>query len=348
MKICIYSDPHWSTYSSILRQRGIWYSKRLESLVNSINWVENLAFQQNCSSIFCLGDFFDRNNLNAEEITALNDIKWSNMQHTFIVGNHEITKDDLSMNSMNVLAQIGRVVNTPLYIEFNDFNIVIIPYVDEDNREPLDKIMNDLSINRNKKTIIMSHNDIAGIRYGAYVSESGFAIDEIERNCSLYLNGHLHNGSWITNKILNVGNLSGQNFTEDGFKYKHCAYILDTDTLEITPFENPYAIYFYKVDINRIEDLYNLDNLKNACVSITVKESLIDNVKQKIKSLDNIIAHRTIIVPDNDIIEKTDTSDLLGKVNHLDKFNEFILSEIGNFDIVKYELEKICTWKGKE
>ena len=348
MKICIYSDPHWSTYSSILRQRDVRYSKRLKTLIHSISWVEELAILNNCSSIFCLGDFFDRNNLNAEEITALNEIKWSNIQHIFIVGNHEITKDDLSMNSMNVLAQIGQVVKAPLHIEFNDFNIVIIPYVDEDNREPLDKIMSGLSINRNKKTIIMSHNDIAGIRYGAYVSESGFSIEEIERNCDLYLNGHLHNGGWVTSKILNIGNLSGQNFTEDGFRYKHCAFILDTDTLELTTYENPYAINFYKVEINNGFDLHILDELKNACVSITIKESLIDTVKQKVKSLDNIIAHRVVVVPDNEIVETSDTSDLLGKVNHLDKFNDFILSEIGNFEIVKYELEKICTWKGKE
>lgn len=271
------------------------------------------------------------------------------MQHTFIVGNHEITKDDLSMNSMNVLAQVGQVVKTPLYIEFNDFNIVIIPYVDEDNREPLNKIINGLSINKNKKTIIMSHNDIAGIRYGAYVSESGFSISEIESNCNLYLNGHLHNGSWVTNKILNVGNLSGQNFTEDGFKYKHCAYILDTDTLELECIENPYAINFYKVEINNINDLPILDTLKNACVSLTIKERLIDSVKEKIKNCSNIITHRTIVVPNDDItMEATNSDELLGKVNHLDKFNEFILSNLGNFDIVNYELEKIYNWKGKE
>jgi len=348
LKICIYSDPHWSTYSSILRQRDIRYSKRLKTLIKSINWVEELAILNNCSSIFCLGDFFDRNNLNAEEITALNEIKWSKVQHTFIVGNHEITKDDLSMNSMNVLAKIGQVVKTPLYIEFNDFNIVIIPYVDEDNREPLDKIMNNLSVNRNKKTIIMSHNDIAGIRYGAYVSESGFSIEEIERNCDLYLNGHLHNGEWVTNKILNVGNLSGQNFTEDGFRYRHCAFILNTDTLELTAYENPYAINFYKVEINNINDLFILDELKNACVSLTVKESLIDSVREKIKILDNIVAHRLIVVPNEELTNEIDSGELIGKVNHLDKFNEFILNEIGNFDIVKYELDKICTWTSKE
>lgn len=348
MKLCIYSDPHWSTYSSILRQRGKSYSKRLETLIASINWVENLALQNNCSGIFCLGDFFDRNNLNAEEITALNEINWSNLQHTFIVGNHEITKDDLSMNSMNVLAQIGQVIKEPKYLEFDKFNIVIIPYIDEDNRKPLDIILKELSINIVNRTIILSHNDIKGIRYGAYVSESGFAIDEIERNCELYLNGHLHNGQWISRKILNVGNLSGQNFTEDGFVHSHCAFILDTDTLELQAFENPYAIYFYKVDIFKENDLSKLDKLKNACVSITVKESLINKVKEKVKSLSNIITHRTVVVPNDELVVETNSEELLGKVNHLDKFNEFILTELGNFDIVKYELEKVCNWKGKE
>lgn len=353
MKICIYSDPHWSTYSSILRQRGRVFSKRLETLIDSVNWVERLAEQQSCSWIYCLGDFFDRNILTAEEITALNEIKWADKPHTFIVGNHEITKDDLLMNSMNVLSKYGKVVNKPTYNSLENGNLYLIPYVDEDNRKPLRDTMleanpkyNYQSVN--EKNIILSHNDIKGIRYGAYVSEMGWGIDEIENNCNLYLNGHLHNGQWVSHKILNVGNLSGQNFTEDGFKHSHCAFILDTDTLELQAFENPYAIYFYKVDIFKENDLSKLYELKNACVSITVKESLINEVKEEVKSLSNIITHRTVIVPNDELVVETNSEELLGKVNHLDKLNDFILIQLGNFDIVKYELEKICNWKGKE
>ena len=277
------------------------------------------------------------------------------MPHYFIVGNHEITKDDLSMNSMNALSKYGMVINEPSMLKIYTIcgiNLYIIPYIDEDNRKSLRETMLEANPdyqNINGKNVIFSHNDIAGIRYGAYVSESGFSISEIENNCDLYLNGHLHNTQWITNKILNVGNLSGQNFTEDAFKYKHYAYVLDTETLEITPFENPYAINFYKVEINEVEDLSILDTLKNACVSLTIKERLIDNVKDKLKSCSNIITHRTIVVPNNDgVMETTNSDELLGKVNHLDKFNEFILSNLGNFEIVNYELEKIYNWKGKE
>lgn len=353
MKICIYSDPHWSTYSSILRQRGIVFSKRLETLIDSVNWVERLAEQQMCDWVFCLGDFFDRNNLTAEEITALNELKWADMPHTFIVGNHEITKDDLSMNSMNVLSKYGEVVNKPTYNNLCGINLYLIPYIDEDNRKSLKDTMLEANPNYDyqsvsEKNVIFSHNDIKGIRYGAYVSEMGWSINEIENNCNLYLNGHLHNGQWISNKILNVGSLSGQNFTEDGFAHKHCAFILDTDTLELQAFENPYAIYFYKVDILKENDLSKLDNLKNACVSITIKESLISKVKEKVKSLSNIITHRTVVIPDDELVVETNSEELLGKVNHLDKFNDFILTQLGNFDIVKYELEKVCNWKGKE
>lgn len=37
MKICIFSDVHWSTASSLVRSRGTKYSKRLEQLLVGIN-----------------------------------------------------------------------------------------------------------------------------------------------------------------------------------------------------------------------------------------------------------------------------------------------------------------------
>ena len=59
MRLLYYADPHWSVNSSIIRSRGLKYSKRLENLINSINWVENTARDQGCESIICLGDFLN-------------------------------------------------------------------------------------------------------------------------------------------------------------------------------------------------------------------------------------------------------------------------------------------------
>lgn len=354
MKLVIYSDPHWSTYSSILRQRGKKYSKRLEILIDSINFVEQLAIARRCDEVICLGDFFDRNNLNAEEITALNEIKWCNLKHKFLVGNHEITTDDLSMNSLNVLRAFGEVIDKPKLEVTYGWYIVYLPYIDEDLRKPLTKTLSDLlqttltgyfTTQECKKTLIFSHNDIKGIRYGAYVSETGYSIEEIEDNCALYLNGHLHNGGFVNEKetILNVGNLSGQNFTEDAFNHKHNIYIFDTDTGELETLENPCAINFYKFEINELKDINILDTLSDCCaVSIKVNENLVQQVKDKIKTMKNIVAHREIVFADENKEKMSISIDELAKVNHLEKFKEFCIETIGDLDIVRQELSEVC------
>ena len=70
-KILICGDIHFSTYSSILRKRGEFYSERLENLLWSINWVEKTAEDNKCNRIIYLGDFFDKASLDSEELTAL-------------------------------------------------------------------------------------------------------------------------------------------------------------------------------------------------------------------------------------------------------------------------------------
>ncbi len=71
MKVCFYTDVHWSQNSSIVRSRGEKYSTRLENLIKSVNWAERLAFDCGCSAVICGGDFFDSTELNCEEISAL-------------------------------------------------------------------------------------------------------------------------------------------------------------------------------------------------------------------------------------------------------------------------------------
>ena len=99
MKYLVCGDVHWCQYSSILRARGRKYSVRLENLINSVNWVEDLAAKKGCIGVIYLGDFFDRPDLNAEELTALQEVKWANIKHIFIVGNHESNVLNLSFSS---------------------------------------------------------------------------------------------------------------------------------------------------------------------------------------------------------------------------------------------------------
>ena len=60
-----------------------------------------LATEQKCDYVINLGDFFDKPDLSSETITACNEIKWSDIMHYSIVGNHDASTSNLIFNSVN-------------------------------------------------------------------------------------------------------------------------------------------------------------------------------------------------------------------------------------------------------
>lgn len=339
MKILLYTDVHFSQKSSIVNGMGNKYHKRLENCIESINWAENLALSLNCDEIITLGDFFDKPELNAEEITAVKDIKWANLPHTFIVGNHESNINNLMWSSTMCLKLDNfSIVDTPIIRDIEDIQLCLLPYIVEEDRKTVEEYFNKTS----KKRLILSHNDIKGVQYGAFISKEGFSIDDINNSCDLFLNGHLHNGTWVNEKILNVGNLTGQNFTEDAFKYSHCAYVLDTSTLELTKYENPIAMNFYSLEIKQEKDFSKLSKLKsNAVLSIKCDDKLVDKLKEILNGYDVLERRVTLVHEDTSSTSSLDASQLQVD-NHLHQLELFVLDKLGNSDIVLEELKHIC------
>lgn len=355
MKILIYGDNHFCQYSSILRSRGNKYSTRLENQIESINWVEQLAIDEKCDLIVNLGDFFDRPDLNAEEITALKEINWSDIKHYFLVGNHELGMNDLSYNSAQVLSNIpnSKIIDRPYCETKINCEIVYLPYILENNRKEiseyikqarLDEINNngDWSDNTCRKLLILSHNDISGIRYGQYLSQIGFNVNDISNNCDLFINGHIHNQTQINEKILNLGNLTGQNFSEDAEKYSHCAAILNTDNLKIDLIINPKALNFYKLELYTKEDFNRLDKLdSNAVLSIKTYQSLVDDLKVKLNDKKDVLTYRVITVPDPSKLNESKEVTKIVTMDHIEQFKKYILENIENTDLLKEELDLI-------
>ena len=299
MRIGIIGDVHWCEYSSIWRSRGKKYSSRLENCIDSINWAEHLT--RYCDLVVYLGDFFDKSSLNAEEITALSDIALNGVPHRFLVGNHEMGINSLIFSSAHIFTgeEATSVIEKPCIAETwlgppNEVEICYLPYTLEENRKPLAEIFPP----KRGKRIIFSHNDIAGIQMGQFLSRTGYSIEEIEENCDMFFNGHIHNGDIVTPKIINVGNLTGQNFSENGFVYTHNAFILDTDTMKYDVHRNPYAISFYKVE--------NLEDLGYACqgvVTVKCKKEQSQSVKAALAEY-KPIASRIIIDYSNSTVDK--------------------------------------------
>lgn len=336
MKIGIVGDIHWSKYSSIVRMRGNEYSYRLENCINSINWAEKLL--SNCDMNVYLGDFFDSSELNAEELTALKEIKWNNVVHYFLVGNHDMGINNLSYSSSHIFQGIKNhhVIDKPMSLTFEQGIVLyFIPYILEEEKRHFGEYIN----NNTDKHIVFSHNDIAGIQMGKFMSKNGFSIADIHENCDLFINGHLHNGTKIDDVIINAGNLTGQNFSEDANVYDHCIYILDTESMNIAVYENPYAMNFYKIDT--LTDDFDFNNIKsNAIISIRVSEKEKEHYENKLDNNPNVVASRFIIsanvtTQDNN----APVEDLT--INHLTEFSKYVLNTLGTSDVVKSELSEV-------
>lgn len=341
----MYTDPHWCAYSSIVRSRGKKYTTRLENELNTINWIEQLAIDKKCDAVFCLGDFFDQSIIESETLTAIKDIRWNNLSHVFIVGNHEIGRADLSFSSAHVLALCPNVtiIDKPInYIVDENVQICFLPYMSNASELNLNSLFGENQYTR----YVFSHNDIEGIQMGKFKSTSGIKLDDINCNCEIFFNGHLHNKTTI-GKLRNIGNITGQNFSEDASVYNHCCLILDTNSGYVEEIENPFALNFYKLDLtNKSEEsIYQIINkIKcNSIVSVTCNAFTSEYISNIIDSCSNILISRIII---NRIEESTEadcacTDALDFSVDHLNAFKEFIINQLGSDQIIISELNEV-------
>lgn len=363
MKIYIYSDVHISSYSSILRSRSETYSTRLSYIIKSIEWVERKIKELSTSQddiVVNLGDVFDKAVVNAEELTSISYIPWgeesegfNNLDHYIIVGNHDSNTQDLYFNTANVLNLHplfkDKIFYKPTTLHRGDVDIHFLPYVTESKRKSLEEYFDfDLT----KKNIILSHNDISGVQMGGFLSKDGFKVEDILNSSTLYLNGHLHNSAFISpDRLLNVGNLCGMNFSEDASKYKHGLWEVDCDTLELKFYENPYALNFYKVLIN--DEVTSLDDyeLGNNCVlMIKCERKQKENLEKELSStkyLEKIVCYK-ITYYDEELSDTIEEKQHLRieKIDQYQTFKDFIRNSVGNTEPVNEEIEEIWKHRG--
>lgn len=344
MKILLFTDNHFCEKSSILQGYGTKYSLRLENQIKTQDWIEHTALAEGCEMEICLGDFFDKPDLNQFEITAAKDIQWNSLPHYFIVGNHESGLSSLECSSVKYLESADRkVISEVTQMKIGNCDLSFIPYVTEADRKPLAETLKQLD--GCSKRVILSHNDIKGIQMGPVVSKTGYDLTDIDANCDLFVNGHLHNGQRVSAKAMNLGNATGKDFGEDADRYPHRIVVLDTDSLTMKMIENPVALNFYKIDLDeRSCDILRLSKLKDSAVlSIKTPESLLEQVKEKLEAnKSKILASRTIVSR-----EMTDGSselciDDLRSGDHLSKLVEFCRERLGQSEVLEQELSEIC------
>lgn len=321
MKIGLYTDSHITMSSSIVLGKTGTFNGRLENMIESFDWANEEFKRNQCDTIVNLGDTVDKSSLEAEEISAL---KLCHIDdHIILLGNHERVSENGKLNSINMY---DHVIIEPQFL--ND-QIFLLPY----SKKPLD--LSSYKLDKDK-TIILSHNDIKGIMYGDYLTTIGYEIPDILNNCRLFINGHIHQGKWIYSKrILDLGLLSGLNFSTTDSDWNPGIAILDTDNFSVKFIENPKAFIFHKATIydqtSLLKFLDKLPRERNNIVQIKVPYDLADSCRKLLESKPYVI-HSRILTFSNDknsIIDSDDNVLVLkqDKRSGYDKFREYISSK---------------------
>ena len=303
-----------------------------------------MSKEKNCDLEVCLGDFCDRSDLTDEEISALREIKWNDIKKYFVVGNHESAQHELTFTTMQAIDNGNiSIINRPTGIVIEDNTYYFIPYFIDSDRPSFKEMIDDMKVEPRGKKIVFSHNDIAGINYAGFISKSGFNKEEIESSCDLFLNGHLHNGQKISNKIYNLGSFSAHNFTNDSFNYKYGAWILDTDDMSLEFIENPFSLNFYKLNIIEESDLKQLSKIKNNSVlSIRYSTHLANELESELSKIKEklIVTPRMMAIRETADAAEIKIQDL--RSNHLERLVTFCRQALTNSDILEAELAELC------
>ena len=303
-----------------------------------------MSKEKNCDLEVCLGDFCDRSDLTDEEISALREIKWNDIKKYFVVGNHESSQHELTFTTMQAIDNGNiSIINRPTGVVIEDNTYYFIPYFIDSDRPSFKEMIDNMKVESRGKKIVFSHNDIAGINYAGFISKSGFNKEEIESSCDLFLNGHLHNGQKISDKIYNLGSFSAHNFTNDSFNYRYGAWILDTDDMSLEFIENPFSLNFYKLNIVEESDLKQLSKIKNNSV-LSIRYST--HLANKLESELNKIKEKLIVTPRMMAIRETANASEIKiqdlRSNHLERLVTFCRQVLTNSDILEAELAELC------
>ena len=147
--------------------------------------------------------------------------------------------------------------------------------------------------------------------------------------------------------MLNVGNLTGKDFGEDGFLHKHQLAVIDTDTLTVELVDNPYAIYFYKIEL---EEKFSPENLlkklstcaEKCCLTIKVNSDDVQSVRQLVDTLPKVINYRLIATnAHGETPIATDVAPTFASIDHIQTFKAYVLTQLGDAEILEKELQEL-------
>ena len=238
-----------------------------------------------------------------------------------------ITIDDLHEQTYKNIKTYDRATE----VTIGGLKVLMLPWINAANEEDTTK-----TIKKTDCKVAMGHLEINGFRvHRGYVMEEGMNCDILEKFDRVF-SGHYHTRS-DNGKIFYLGNPYEMFWTDvndtRGF------HIFDTETLELTPVNNPYKLFhnIYYEDTNH--KLFNAKEYENKIVKVIVrKKSSPKDFEKFIDKLYSAGIHDLKIV-ENFVIQECEDFEISEEENTLSILNRYI--EEAEFELDKSIIKKI-------
>jgi DNA repair exonuclease SbcCD nuclease subunit len=315
MKVAIITDTHYGA------RKG---SKYLHDYFET--FYENVFFpaleEHGVEAVIHMGDAFDsRKSIDYQSLEWSKRVVFDPLKKYdvhMIIGNHDTYyKNTNEVNSPELLLQTYPNIKTysqPTEVNVGGLDILFLPWINQGNEE--------LSLNTIKKTscrCAMGHLELQGFRVNRQIiMEHGLDSKLFEKFDHVF-SGHYHTRS-SDGRISYLGNPYEMYWTDvndtRGF------HIFDTETLTLTPINNPYKLFYniYYEDTNY--KLFNATEYENKIVKVIVRkkskpkdfEKFIDKLYtvgvQELKIIENFDVHES---EEFDIDEEESTISILNR-----------------------------------
>jgi len=287
MNFVYFTDIHFdkNISKSYVRDDGV--SSWTHCQLNIIDQILDYVISNKIEHVFFGGDLFEIKNRIPQDLynsvwDKLSLFKYKEIKLYLNTGNHDFHSKISS--SLRPFSNIATVVTEPTDFTFNipnsDLIIRVCPYghINDDS----------LTINDENKYIIMTHEDIAGSRYGLQnvYSKSTYEPSIFEK-FYLVINAHIHLPQRIGNNIINAGAVMRHNFGETHKTYFYHYADPDIKKIEIECPEFIILDGFSK----RIKNKIDKDDYNFYRIDISVEE-LSDPIFKKYNVFPNIIKNK--------------------------------------------------------
>ena len=265
MKIAIITDQHFGARKN---------SKLFHDYF--LKFYNNIFFptieKEGITTIVDMGDTFDsRKGIDFSALSWAKNNYYDRLKdytiHT-IVGNHTAYyKNTNQVNAVDLLLREYDNVKTyseTTEVKIDNLDVLFVPWINSENEERTFK-----HLNKTKCEVVMGHLELNGFQATqGHVMEHGTAVGAFQRFKRVF-SGHYHVRSnqegiyYLGNPYEMFWNDAGN---ERGF------HLFDTETLELTPVNNPYGI-FYKIFYDDTpHQTFDAREYKDKIVKLIVKE----------------------------------------------------------------------------